>query len=97
MYLGHLFGAAVGYYGNQVVDLVGERPQIPLLLHFGGLDAGIQISDVEKISTAWPDVRIQVHEGAQHGFNCDVRPSYHHEAAADALATTMSFVREHLG
>jgi len=96
IYLGHMFGAAVGYYGGQVVDLLGESPQIPLLLHFGEMDAGIPLSDIESIRVAWPDVAVHVHQGAGHGFNCDQRASFHAGAADRALETTLQFVSTQL-
>ena len=34
--------------------------------------------------------------GAEHGFHCDVRPSYNAEAATDAWARTLAWFEEHL-
>jgi len=96
VFLGHMLGAAVGYYGSHVVDLVGQTPQAPLLLHFGELDAGVPPADVEVIRAAWPDVPIHVHPGAQRGFNCDQSASFHQTAAAAALETTFQFLSSHL-
>ena len=96
--LPHLFGAAVGYYGGQIIPLLAESPGIPLQLHFGELDRGIPLSDVDAIGAAWPNVPITVHEGAGHGFNCDLRPdAFHADASAAALAASMEFFAEHLG
>ena len=33
--------AAVGYYGGQIIEFVGETPDCPTMLHFGTEDAGI--------------------------------------------------------
>jgi carboxymethylenebutenolidase len=97
VYLGHMFGAAVGYYGGQVVDLLEMKPEVPLMLHFGELDAGIPLEDVARISAEWPEVPVTIHLGAGHGFNCDRRPSHHLEAATAARAATLGFFTEHLG
>ena len=42
------------------------------MLHFGELDGGIPLDQVDEIAKAHPDVDVHVYEGAQHGFSCDV-------------------------
>ena len=76
---------------------MGAAPAIPLMLHFGTEDDSIPLSDVEKIGEAHPEVAIHLYEGAGHGFNCDLRASYHAEAAALALERTRAHFAVHLG
>lgn len=87
--------AAVSYYGGGVAGEAGRQPRCPVMMHFGEKDAHIPLSDVEKIKAAQPDVEVFVYP-ADHGFNCDHRPSYHAESAAQAKERTLKFFSEHL-
>ena len=87
--------AAVGYYGGQIIQFLDRAPQAPVLLHFGEVDYMIPLSDVEEIGRAHPAVPIHVYSGADHGFNCDARDSYHAGAAPLALERTLAFLAEH--
>ncbi|MFQ5972553.1 MAG: dienelactone hydrolase family protein [Alphaproteobacteria bacterium] len=89
--------AAVGYYGGQVHELRGETPRCPVMLHFGEEDHAIPLSDVDEVKRMYPDVPIYTYAGAGHGFNCEVRASYHPDAALAAQARTLAFFGEHLG
>ena len=86
--------AAVGYYGGQIIQFTDRAPQAPVLLHFGEVDYMIPLSDVEEIMRAHPAVPVHVYPGADHGFNCDARDSYHPEAAAQALERTLAFLAD---
>ena len=86
--------AAVGYYGGQIIQFLDRAPQAPVLLHFGEVDYMIPLSDVEEIRRAHPTVPVHVYPGADHGFNCDARDSYHPEAAAGALERTLAFLAD---
>ena len=74
--------AAVCYYGGQIHDFIDVVPRCPTILHFGELDPMIPLADVAAIAAAHPDVEVHVYDGADHGFNCDIRDSYHPSAAA---------------
>ncbi len=89
-------GCAVCYYGRHIPDLLGERPGVPVLMHFGAEDASIPLENVERIRQAHPNIPIHVYEGAGHGFNCDHRASFHPQAAALARRRTLAFFAEHL-
>jgi len=91
------YAAAVGYYGGHIIEIIDRDPKCPTMLHFGDQDAGIPLSDVEKIRAAYPEVTIHIYEGAGHGFNCDHRGSYDAGAAATALERTLAFFGTHLG
>jgi len=86
--------AAVGYYGGQVYDFRDRAPQVPVMLHFGALDAHIPLDGVRAVAEMYPDVQVHIYDDADHGFNCDVRASSHPESAATARERTLTFFRE---
>ena len=61
------------------------------MYHFGTLDKSIPVSDTDKIKAAHPEGVLYLYEGADHGFNCDQRPSYNLEAATLARQRTLGF------
>ena len=81
---------AVVYYGK-IADQLDKKPKRPVMYHFGTLDKSIPVSDTEKIQAANPEGTLYLYEGADHGFNCDQRPSYNPEAAALARQRTLEF------
>ena len=90
------FAAAVGWYGGGIAGTRNETPSAPVQLHFGELDHGIPLSDVELIRQAQPGVEIFIYPGAQHGFGCDDRSAYSAPDAAEAQARTLAFFAKHL-
>jgi carboxymethylenebutenolidase len=105
-------GAAVGFYGGGIVTarfpqfppLVDESSsmQTPWLGLFGDADESIPVEDVEQLRSTLDAQAPVAHDvvrfaGAQHGFNCDQRPSYDPEAAADAWQRTLEWFGTHLG
>jgi len=104
-------GASVGFYGGGIVTgrfpqfppLVDESSalQTPWLGLFGDADQGIPIEDVEHLRATLDAQTTVAHEvvrfaGADHGFNCDQRPSYHADAAKDAWQRTLAWFGSHL-
>lgn len=89
--LDHL-AATVGYYGGNIPDNINEKPQVPVLLHFGELDDHIPLEGIDKVKAAHPEVDIHVYPGAGHGFNCDQRASYEPDSAATAWERTLTFL-----
>jgi len=87
---------AVGYYGGGVAQNAVLQPQLPVMLHFGELDAHIPMTDVDKVRDSHPDVPVHVYN-ADHGFNCDHRASFDAAAAEEALGRTLSFFAQHVG
>ena len=87
--------AAVGYYGGQIAQHLDEKPDCPVLLHFGEKDASIPVADAEAVRAAHPEVAVHLYP-AGHGFNCDRRASYHAESAALAGRRTLAFLDSHL-
>jgi len=91
------FNCAVGYYGGQIINFVGETPSCPTMLHFGETDASIPLADVEAIRDTHPGVPIHIYAGTGHGFSCDHRGSYNAEATATARQRTLAFFADYLG
>ncbi len=87
--------AAVGYYGGGIASMIGDKPRVPVMLHFGSRDKHIPLSDVEKIREAHPAVPVFVYD-ADHGFNCDARASFDVAAAKVADERTLEFFAAHL-
>jgi carboxymethylenebutenolidase len=108
--LDHALGAAVGFYGGGIVS--GRFPQFPPLLEragelqtpwlglFGDLDTSIPVEDVETLRDRLADLDVPTdvvrYATAEHGFHCDVRPSYNAEAAAEAWARALAWFEAHL-
>lgn len=89
--------AASGYYGGQIMPHLDERPTAPLVLHFGTEDHGIPLENVHAIAERWDHISVHIYDGADHGFNCDARASFHPDAAALAKQRTLALFAEHLG
>jgi len=69
------------------VDLAADL-KAPVLGLYGEMDRGIPLASVELMRQALQrvgrtDSRIDVYDGAQHGFHADYRASYKADAAAD--------------
>jgi carboxymethylenebutenolidase len=104
-------GASVGFYGGGIVTqghfpfppLIDEAATLktPWLGLFGDDDEGIPVADVEQLRDALQaapvDTEVVRYEGAGHGFNCDVRASFHPEAAADAWKRMLVWFQQRLG
>lgn len=84
--------AAVGYYGGHIHEFAAENPSCPVMLHFGEADAGIPLDNVEVVRAAQPEVMIHLYPGAGHGFNCDLRGSYHADSAELARRRSLAFL-----
>jgi carboxymethylenebutenolidase len=87
--------AAVGYYGGRIAQYLGERPKVPVMLHFGEQDQHIPQSEIDAIAKAYPEVQIYTYP-AGHGFNRDGSAGYSASCATRARARTLEFLREHL-
>ncbi len=92
--------AAVVYYGSQPKGDEVERIRAPLLLHYAGLDAGINAgipafeAALRKASKRYV---LHMYEGANHGFNNDTSEARYNKQAADlAWSRTIAFLKENL-
>lgn len=88
--------AAVAYYGTGIVNHLDRHPKVPVMYHFGAKDKSIPPEAVESIRAADTAGQLFVYP-ADHGFNCDQRPSYDAESAALARERTLQFLAEHVG
>ncbi|MGD1880279.1 MAG: dienelactone hydrolase family protein [Kiloniellaceae bacterium] len=84
--------AAVGYYGGDVYEFRNEQPTCPVMLHFGEEDSGIPLDQVKDVAEAQSEAEIFTYPGAGHGFNCEMRGSYHAESAGIARERTLAFL-----
>ena len=90
------FACVVPYYGGGMLDAIGERPNCPVMAHFGERDSMIPVDGVRKLAAAHPEAQVFIY-AADHGFNCDQRGSYDAAAAKLARERTLQFLRQHLG
>jgi carboxymethylenebutenolidase len=92
--------AVVPYYGKQPAPEDVSKIKASLLLHYAGLDEGINKgipAYEEALKKASVDYKIFMYEGAQHAFNNDTNPArYNKEAAQLAWRRTISFLKEKL-
>lgn len=86
---------AVSYYGGRSMAFLHERPQAPLLLHYGERDPLIPPAHVAAQRAAFAGAEVHVH-AAGHGFNCDQRADFDATASAAAWAQTLAFLQRHL-
>jgi carboxymethylenebutenolidase len=103
-------GAAVTYYGGGIIQArFGAAPIIelapkfktPWLGLYGDADQSIPLTEVEMLrkaaKTAAVPTDIVRYADADHGFNCDARPSSFHEASSkDAWGRTIQWLADHL-
>jgi carboxymethylenebutenolidase len=68
-----------------------------LTIFFGEEDAGIPLTDVDKVEAALTEANISHkifrYPNAGHGFFCNHRGSYHPESAADAWLHVLELFR----
>jgi carboxymethylenebutenolidase len=86
---------AVVYYGR-VGDYLERKPRCPMMFHYGTEDKSIPLEDVARLRAALPAATVHIYEGAGHGFNCELRASYHEEAAALARTRTLEFLNRYV-
>ncbi|NML44837.1 dienelactone hydrolase family protein [Ramlibacter sp. G-1-2-2] len=91
--------AAVSYYGGGIQDnlQVVDKIKVPMQFHYAENDHAIPLEAVEKVKAAFGDrAEFFVYPGAQHGFNCWDRASYHPRSAALAHGRTLEFFAQNL-
>ncbi|SFI34810.1 carboxymethylenebutenolidase [Collimonas sp. OK307] len=93
--------AAIAYYGGGIQNQLqrADDIKVPLLMHFGGADSHISMETVQSIAERFEnneDVEVHIYPGAEHGFNCSHRSSYHQRAAAEAHGNSLTFLSDNL-
>lgn len=86
---------AVSYYGARTVPFLHERPQAPLMFHFGERDASIPPEHIEAIRSALPQAKIHVYPTG-HAFNRQGHRDCHVTSAELALTRSLDFLERHL-
>lgn len=86
----HGLTAASAFYGRLIPQHLDEEPDRPIILHFGEHDHAIPLSEVDKITDAYPRLRVFTYD-AGHGFFSDRRADYSPEAATMARRRTLKF------
>lgn len=82
---------AISYYGRLVPDHLHERPQAPLLFHFGDHDDLIPPAAIERIAQTLPDTPLHRYPTG-HAFNRLGDPHGHPQSAALALQRSLDFL-----
>jgi carboxymethylenebutenolidase len=85
--------AASSYYGSMIMQLLGEPPKVPTILHFGRNDTSIPQENIDKIHAAAPNAPIHVYE-AGHGFCREGSHDYNPAACDLAFERTLKLFAE---
>ncbi len=88
--------AVSGYYGGGIHGNKNEKPQVPIILHFGDKDMHIPMTHVNELRSLHPGVTIYDYP-ADHGFHCDERGSWDAAASKQAMERTKAFFAKHVG
>ncbi len=92
--------AAVAYYGGGIHDQLALAPslQCPIQFHYAEKDGSIPAAAVENVraAVAGKNAEVFVYLGADHGFNCWDRASYHPASAALAHGRALTFLADKL-
>lgn len=98
---GQLGGQASELKPRSVLESVGDL-KAPVLGAYGGKDAGIPLSDVDRMRLALAkgpqaarDSRIDVYPEAPHAFHADYRPSYRKAEAEQAWRRMLDWFGQH--
>jgi carboxymethylenebutenolidase len=86
---------AIAFYGTRLPTYLDQKPQCPLLFHFGATDPNSTPEIIEQVRKAFPSAESHIYE-AGHAFANDVRPTYVEAAAKLARERTIEFLgRQH--
>lgn len=90
---------AVPFYGRQPPLNEVARIQAPLLLHYAGLDSGINQgwpAYEEALKAQHKVYEAYIYQGVNHGFHNDSTPRYDREAAELAWQRTLAWFEQYL-
>ena len=94
--------AAVSYYGGMVEQLADKAKNLHAdhLFFWGGQDQHITPDKIEiiieAVKAAGKNYTKVIISDADHGFNCDVRPSFNPRASKESWAHTLAFFESRL-
>ncbi len=94
---------SISFYGGGIAPaLLPRAPQLhaPMLFFWGGLDKHIPQDQIRSVVDAVkaagkPYINVEISD-ADHGFFCDVRPTFNAAAASEAWSLSMSFLQTHV-
>ena len=93
-------GIAQGRFGVASQLELAPELQAPWLGLYGDEDQGIPVDEVEALRTAVAAAKVETeivrYPDAGHGFNCDMRDSYHEPSAVDAWRRALEWFERHL-
>jgi carboxymethylenebutenolidase len=88
--------AAVAFYGGGIQGRLERAAAIacPIQFHYAGHDDNIPPDAVDRVRAALAGKQAEFHmyPGAQHGFNCWARSTYHAPSAALAHGRALAFL-----
>ena len=88
--------AAVAFYGGGIHAQLDHAAAItcPVQFHYAEHDDNIPLDAVERVraAVAGKDAEVHIYPGANHGFNCWARASYHAPSAALAHGRALAFL-----
>ena len=88
--------AAVPFYGGGIHTMLDRAAAIrcPVQFHYAEHDDHIPLDAVERVrqAMAGKSAEVHVYAGAQHGFNCWARASYHAPSAALSHGRATAFL-----
>ncbi|MDX1918448.1 MAG: dienelactone hydrolase family protein [Candidatus Caenarcaniphilales bacterium] len=87
--------ASISYYPGSIGMLKDQKPNCPVLIHFGEQDSMIPLTEVEAFSQAQQEVQVHMYPSG-HGFNCDARGSFDRNSADLAFKRSLDFLKLHL-
>ncbi|TAL77496.1 MAG: dienelactone hydrolase family protein [Burkholderiaceae bacterium] len=90
---------AVPFYGPQPGAADAAKIKAPMLLHYAGLDEGINAgwpAFEEALKTNKIVYKEYMYPGANHGFHNDTTPRYDEKAAKLAWSRTLDFLNKYL-
>ncbi|MGH9747883.1 MAG: dienelactone hydrolase family protein [Candidatus Acidiferrales bacterium] len=95
--------AAISFYGGSIAPKLLPRAAHlhgPMLFFWGGLDKHIPQEQIRSVVDAVkaagkPYINVEISD-ADHGFFCDVRPSYNPVAAKEAWSLSIAFLQAHV-
>jgi carboxymethylenebutenolidase len=94
--------AAVSFYGGGMPALLDRIPgmQAPILMFWGGLDKHIDENQINTVTAALKlnnkNYTNVIFSNADHGFFCNERSSFNPDAAKQAWALTIEFLKSYL-
>lgn len=79
---------------------LAPKIRCPLLVNYGEKDAFIPLDEVKKVEARLKELgkqaEVTVYPGADHGYMCTDRASYHAAAAKDSWEKMIAFFGKHL-